>query len=198
MPLFTKLQPKTKHRDSETCLLLDTSGSMSSCVTVADDPESPEQAFVEEPRRIDLLFKAVHETPECAGLKMYEFNSFCRPLEVIPSLEAARNFDPHGGTNLADAFTTAKAAGFYNAILITDGEPDSESAALHAALGMRLGIIYIGNPPMPRFLQKLARETDGTFAIADLRDQKAITDAIVHALPSPEMIKDPTKGPINL
>lgn len=177
MALFTKLIPKKHHQNSSTCLLLDVSGSMSDRV----EREGTEDGM--DPRKIDLLFQAIRETPECAGLKAYAFGSSCHPLETIPESDT---YEPHGGTNMAGAFDTAKAAGFFNAIIITDGAPDSEQAALNSAAGMRLGIIYVGPSPMPSFLERLAAATDGTFQIADLRDTKMLEDAIIRALPAPE------------
>ena len=186
MALFTKLTPKPKHTASGCCLLLDVSGSMG--ITV------PSEEPGLEPRRIDLLFKAVKETPECAGLRAYAFSSRCQMLEVIP----ADDYKPHGGTDLAHAFECVKNDGFYHAILVTDGEPDSPSAALQAAIGMKLGIIYIGNPPVPSFLEDLAKATDGTFAIADMRDLKQLEDAMIKALPAPTSDKPPEGGAISL
>lgn len=185
MSLFQTLKPRPKNSTSGgTCLLLDTSGSMDEYVFSKEE---------EEQRRIELLFKAVRDTPECQGLTAYEFNTHCRVLEVIPSEEEAVNFVSAGGTAMDNAFLTVKAAGFYNAILVTDGCPDSESKALAAAAGMKLGIIYIGNPPCPGFLERLAAATDGTFAIADMRDLKQLEDAMIRALPAPES-NDPPKG----
>ena len=188
MSLFQTLKPKPKNSGS-TCLLLDTSGSMDSTVHSEEG---------HEPRRIELLFKAVEETPECTRLKAYTFNNSCRPLEVIPSEAEALNYPTHGSTNLADAFETVKRAGFYNAILVTDGEPDSEGSALAAAYGMKLGIIYIGNPPIPPFLKRLADATDGTFQIADMTDIKQLGNAIVAALPQPSEEPPPEGGSIAL
>ena len=147
-----------------------------------------------EPRRIELLFRAVRDTPECQGMKAFTFDSRCRPIETIPSEDEAAEFNPTGGTDLATAFTTVKSAGFYQAILVTDGEPDSESRALTAAQGMKLGIIYIGTPPIPPFLERLAAATDGTFALADMRDIKQLEDALIHALPAPDPKDEPPAG----
>jgi len=191
MSLFQTLKPKPKHRGGGTCLLLDVSGSMES--VVANDSEDGI-----EPRRIEVLFKAVRETPECAGLKAFTFSTNCRAIEVIPSEEEAMQYATHGGTDLARAFTTVKEAGFYSAILVTDGEPDSEAAALQAAAGMKLGIIYIGNPPVPSFLQTLADATEGTFQLADMRDVKQLEAAIAGALPPPDPDKPPEGGAISL
>jgi hypothetical protein len=184
MALFTKLQPKAKHRDSDTILLLDTSGSMNEYIRGEEGLEQ---------RKIDLLFQAVKDTPECQGLRAYSFNSTAHHLEFIPE----SGFQGFGGTAMHSAFDLAKKDGHFNAILVTDGEPDSERLALDAAIGMRLGIIYIGNPPVPHFLEELAKATDGTFQIADMRTVGQLEDAIRHALPPPDP-KDDSKGPIQL
>lgn len=179
MSMFQTLKPKPKVREGGgTCLLLDISGSMDNSVPSEEDGI--------EPRAVEVLFKAVRETPECAGLKPFVFGSHCDPLEAIPSEEAALNFRTEGCTNLTGAFDTVKQAGFYSAILVTDGQPDNEQSAIMAAMGMRLGIIYIGPPPVPAFLKRLAEATDGTFQLADLRDIKALESAIVGALPPPD------------
>ena len=190
MSLFQTLKPRPKNPGGSTCLLLDVSGSMDTTV------ESEESGIA--PRRIELLFRAVRDTPECANLKPYVFSTQCTPIEVIPSEEEALNYVTRSSTNLADAFTTVKSAGFYSAILVTDGEPDSEAAALQAAYGMKLGIIYIGNPPIPPFLQRLAEATDGTFAIADMTDIKQLESALTLALPEPSPQEPPKGGAINL
>lgn len=193
MSLFQTLKPKPKSSaGSSCCLLLDISGSMD--ITVATESEDGL-----EPRRIDLLFRAVRDTPECSGLKAFMFNTRCYPVECIPDPAQSASFVPTGSTNLEDAFMTVKAAGFYNAILVTDGVPDSAEKSLAAASGMKLGIIYIGNPPVPLFLQRLAEATNGTFQIADLAgDIKQLEDAIMRALPPPKDETPPTGGTINL
>lgn len=187
MSLFQTLKPKPK-TDGGTCLLLDVSGSM-------DMRIASEEGL--EPRRVDQMFKVVRETPECHGLKAFAFSTSCHPLECIPGEN--ENFNTKSSTNLAEAFRTVKLAGFYSAILVTDGEPDSESLALQEAVGMKLGIIYIGNPPVPEFLERLAKATDGTFAIADMRDTKQLEDAIIRALPAPDaVVTESPKGAISL
>lgn len=187
MALFQTLKPKPKHAGAGCCLLLDVSGSMG--ITVMTDEEGL------EPRRIDLLFRAVHTTPECAGLRAYAFSTHCRLLEVIPQ---EGTYEPHGGTDMRQAFEHVKSDGFFHAILVTDGEPDHAESALLAAAGMKLGIIYIGSPPVPDFLKQLAAATDGTFALADMRDIKQLEDAIVKALPAPEDETPPEGGTIAL
>lgn len=187
MSMFQTLKPKPKNTAGSTCLILDVSGSMGERIATNEGLE---------PRRVDQMFKVVRETPECDGLKAFAFSTDCWPLEVIPSEH--ESFSTRASTDLANAFRTVKAAGFFSAILVTDGEPDDETAALHEAYGMKLGIIYIGNPPVPSFLERLAKEVDGTFALADMRSSDQLQIALVHALPAPEDVKPVAGGAIKL
>ena len=187
MSLFQTLKPKPKSNNSSTCLLLDVSGSMATYIKTEEGLE---------PRRIDQMFQVVRETPECDGLKAFAFSNDCWPLEVIPSEND--HFAVRSSTDLAQAFATVKAAGFFSVILVTDGEPDNEAQALQEAAGMKLGIIYIGNPPVPSFLERLAKATDGTFALADMRNDDQLKIALIHALPAPEASNAETEKVIKL
>jgi hypothetical protein len=60
--------------------------------------------------------------------------------------------DADGSTNLAAAFDHIKSDGYSSAVLITDGEPNSEEEALDSARGLPLEIFYVGPPPRPEFL----------------------------------------------
>lgn len=77
------------------------------------------------------------------------------------------NFDC--GTDLAGALRFAKVADVAGIrfVVISDGEPDSESAALSTARGYtnRIDVIYVGSELSPRgrdFLAKLAAASGGT------------------------------------
>ena len=187
MSLFQTLKPKPKSQNSSTCLLLDVSGSMGEYIRTEEGLE---------PRRIDQMFKVVRETSECDGLKAFAFSANCWPLEVIPSENDY--FATRSSTNLTLAFATVKAAGFFSAILVTDGEPDNAATAIQEAAGMKLGIIYIGNPPVPSFLEQLAKATDGTFALADMRSDDQLKIALIHALPPPAAVNPETEKVIKL
>lgn len=193
MSLFQTLKPKPKSPESACCLLLDISGSMSERIKDNYDYYDSEREDGLEPRRVDQMFKVVRETPECQGLTTFVFSASCRILETIPAEDD--HFRTESSTNLSDAFLTVKAAGYYNAILVTDGCPDSEYAAINAAAGMKLGIIYIGKPPIPEFLERLAKATDGTFEIADMRTTSQLQIAIQHALPAPSDETDENEKP---
>jgi hypothetical protein len=79
---------------------------------------------------------------------------------------------PHnfgGGTDLAGALRFAKVADVpgIRFVVISDGEPDSEAAALSTARGYtnRIDVIYVGSELNPRgrdFLTKLAAQSGGT------------------------------------
>ncbi|MCI0350608.1 MAG: VWA domain-containing protein, partial [Acidobacteriales bacterium] len=80
--------------------------------------------------------------------------------------------EPQSNTGMAGAFLTIKAASIQHAILITDGLPDDERTALLAARGLKLDIFYVGPPPQPDFLRKLAAATGGSFASTTLKEQE--------------------------
>lgn len=197
MSLFQTLKPKPKSSASGCCLLLDVSGSMGERIASGElDEYGFNMPAVNDPRRVDQMFKVVRETPECQGLTMFTFSTDCRILEALPP--AGEYFPTRTSTDLAEAFRTVKSHGFYNAILVTDGCPDSESAALTAAQGMKLGIIYIGNPPTPNFLERLAAATEGTFQLADMRNTEQLQIAIQAALPPPDETPKNGGGAISL
>ena len=135
------------------CLLLDRSGSMAA---PCGDGRSKLAALQ------DIA-------SDFSYLPQYSFSFDC---QLGPPLTA------HGGTNLAGALATIKAAGFYYCILITDGKPDSAAAALNAAEGMTIDIIYVGPAPAPQFLADLARITGGAYGAGSLGAPRAVTQQV--------------------
>src|ERR1700734_894812 len=127
-----------KQRVMRPALLLDTSGSMSSEL---------------EPgcSKIQALCGIVGAM-KLYGVDVYEFNSLTRKVNIglIDLLRAT------GGTNMAFAFQVCKQDGHNKAVIITDGQPDSQSQALEASKDMQLEIIYVGPGNRPKFLDKLA------------------------------------------
>lgn len=85
------------------------------------------------------------------GAKVYEFSTDCN---LVPS---GTKLKTKASTNMAGAFIKVKTDGHKEIILITDGAPDSVSAALLEANGLKISIIYIGPKPIPEFLTKLGR-----------------------------------------
>jgi hypothetical protein len=82
---------------------------------------------------------------------IYAFARSCKRVdrETIP--------DPDGGTALHLAFARIKSHKITRAVLITDGLPDDETAAIREAAGLALDILYVGPAPKPAFLDRLAR-----------------------------------------
>lgn len=89
---------------------------------------------------------------------------------------------PSGGTNMALAFETVKNADIREIVLITDGMPDSEEAALRAAQGLKIDIVYVGPQPSPPFLARLAQVTGGTFGAGSLAEPKLLTEKVKQLL----------------
>lgn len=117
------------------CLLLDVSGSM---------------ADAAEPgiRKIDALRVIVRDL---TAPYIYAFSRACKRVsrENIP--------DPQSITALHTAFAKIKSQRITRAVLITDGLPDDEEAAIREASGLSLEIFYVGPAPKPDFLDRLAR-----------------------------------------
>lgn len=148
--LEAKLALKTK------ALLLDTSGSMSWKLANGE-------------RRIDALRKVVAGLP--LDLRTFCFNFYCEETNVVK--------DPAGGTMMDIAFTFIKNRGLSHAVLVTDGEPScTEEAALVAARGLKLDVLYVGDDPAPPFLRRLAEATGGTYGKTDLQETKALEQKI--------------------
>ncbi len=81
---------------------------------------------------------------------------------------------PSGGTPLHLGIEFAQGLGADHLVVITDGEPDSEQAALAAAkaFGGVIDVFYIGNgdDEGSRFAAQLARLTGGSVNLTDLKD----------------------------
>lgn len=141
-------------------LLLDTSGSMT--LQLANGT-----------RRIDALKKVVRDLP--TGPRTFCFSFSCEETHTIP--------EPSGDTNMDLAFFHLKSQNVTHAVLITDGEPTcSEDAALNAAQGLKLDIIYVGDDPAPPFLRRLAEYTGGAYNKTDLLEPLLLKNQIAGLL----------------
>lgn len=128
-------------------LLCDVSGSMSS---MADSPGE---------RRIDALRGAVSAI-RTRGIPFRQavFSSDVMWSDVIP--------EPTGGTNMAGAFRFCAAINPEHVIIVSDGEPDNQEAALAEAkaLKCKIDVFYVGPSSDVRcktFLESLATSTGG-------------------------------------
>lgn len=91
--------------------------------------------------------------------------------------------EPGGGTNLHLALNKAKELGYSNVIVISDGEPNSESLALESAQGLIVSIIYIGDSMRGRmFMERLAKQTGGQYKDVNL-SQILLSEVVTALIP---------------
>jgi len=148
----------------EQCLLLDVSGSMAE-----DCGDGRSKIFALNEIVGDFL-----------SARKFYFATHCIESQIAGSCAG-------GTTDMAGAFIYVKQHGIRQAVLITDGIPDSEDAAFRSAVGLQIDIIYVGPPPEPPFLIRLARATGGHYGAGSLAQQKQIVDRVksLLALPAP-------------
>jgi Mg-chelatase subunit ChlD len=91
-----------------------------------------------------------------------------------------------GGTPLHDGIDYATREGATHLVVVTDGMPDSQTAAFEAArlFGGVIDCFYIGdaNHEGAQFCKELARRTGGTVNVTDLGQPKALAGKIVGLL----------------
>ncbi len=156
------------------CLLLDISGSMT------EDVDGGVAQYLNGGvrmgnRRIDKLNELALEF---TGIPRFIFSSTCREL---PSSQ--RSFDSDlCGTNMAGAFVHLKSKGIRHVVMITDGKPDSESAAIREASGLTIDCYYVGPDPAPHFLRLLSDATGGQYGAASLAMVKELTSTVKERL----------------
>jgi hypothetical protein len=94
--------------------------------------------------------------------------------------------EAQGGTPLAQGIDFARSNGFGRAVVISDGEPNDDRAAMESAMafGGRIDVIFVGDPGSRGsiFLDQLAQATGGTRFEGDLSDVKEITGAVAGLL----------------
>jgi hypothetical protein len=107
-------------------------------------------------RRIDHLRALLDQFDDPAPLWIFSHEARRSSVEEI------RGLMPFGNTALDMAFDCLIAEGYRQVVLLSDGEPDDPDAALAAARGLQLEVIYIGTPPMPDFMRRLAQYCGGS------------------------------------
>lgn len=157
---------------NEVCLLLDRTGSMWG-------------------RPLELLNAAVRDFK---GIKRFSYAD-----DITEVHEGQEIVNASGGNNEPTAFRYLKAHGFKHVIIVTDGVPDYPVESLSAAKGLKIDVIYIGPPPEPEFLRRLAASTGGTYNRTEIQVTKALTAVIRGFLPvGDEGGSIPSKGAICL
>ena len=136
----------------DTVLLLDTSGSMAEYL---EDGQTKFQRMLDEVK----VFLSKYEA--------WQFD--CKPRQI----QNRQVRTPRGSTDLALALEELAGRVI---LLVTDGMPNNEEAAIEAAKNVRkMSVIYIGdpNPVAEQFLEDLAEAAGGKFETADLNIQNS-------------------------
>jgi Mg-chelatase subunit ChlD len=158
------LSDLVKTRMQVSLLVVDCSGSM------AETTDKGE-------RKIDALRTVVAEVRERVACKVLAFGHAWQP-EIVDAVP-----EPSGGTPLHDAITTAKGHRATHLIVVSDGIPDSQTAALEAArdFGGKIDAVYVGpkGGPGPQFMQQLAGLTGGTSDALDLAQKELVGKRIL-------------------
>lgn len=151
--------------ESNIWLLLDCSGSMSSPMRNGKD-------------RIAGLRETVDSIQSERRMQMIQFSGSVQVTEYVP--------DPNGGTPLAEAIDLARTNECSRAIVISDGEPNNENAAMDSAkrFGGRIDVVFVGDPGShgEAFLKRLAQSTGGESFTGDLTEPKKITAGVIGLL----------------
>jgi hypothetical protein len=135
-------------------------------------------------RRIDILRDAVDTVlPQTPNGRLIAFHSIPSEVTLLP--------EPQGGTALHLALQYAASLRPRRTLVISDGEPDDEAAALAQAekLTGTIDVIYVGddsNHKAIAFMRKLARAGCGRVIVKDLRrGSPALEMRQMLALPAP-------------
>jgi len=144
-------------------LLLDCSSSMS-------------QRIRSGKRRIDALRDVTNELVKTHPVPMAAFGGH-NQVEVVEA-----PIEPTGSTPLDVAIEFGHQQGANHLVVVTDGEPNSETAAFNAAraFGGPIDVFYVGDGVGRgvEFAKELARMTGGTFGLSSLDAPKELSSKI--------------------
>ncbi|MHB1057259.1 MAG: vWA domain-containing protein [Rhodanobacter sp.] len=152
-------------------------------VILADVSGSMESDAADGRRKIDMLREAVNGARGAA--RLVAFSRHAREVEYIP--------DPESNTDLAAALEHVHAMDPGTTLLISDGEPDNEAAAIAAARKFRgaIDVLYIGPEGNVRaidFMRRLAAAAAGSVTINDITTTagaRLLQQRIAGLLPGP-------------
>lgn len=161
------LKSLVRGRVKRSLLLVDASGSMNNYTAKNE-------------RKIDVLRQVVKDLREQHPVPVAAFG-VKNGVEVVDMVP-----EPHGGTNMHTAIDFGAAQGATHLIIVTDGQPDSESLTFEAAarFGKPIDVFYIGdgNDFGADFAKRLAAATGGAANVTDLGMPKQLTSAIAGLL----------------
>lgn len=116
-------------------------------------------------RKIDVLRQAVAGAMQQTGAKLVAFSGSVRNVDTVP--------EPESNTNLAAALKHVKDMDPGVTLVISDGLPDNEAAALSVARAFRgaIDVLYIGpesDTAAIAFMRRLAASADGNVRTHDV------------------------------
>lgn len=153
-------------------LLLDTSGSMGESIGGGK-------------KRIHGLRETAQALQSERAMPIIQFGNGHEPSVITNE----RIPDPCGGTPMALAIDLAIAQKAGRIVIISDGCPDSQGAAMESAarFGGRIDVVFVGRPGEygESFLKKLAESTGGESFTGDLSKPKEISSGIMRLLNPP-------------
>lgn len=149
---------------------------------VCDASSSMNCLMRNDQRRIDGLKEVVRQVKEKAAVRLVVFDG--NGARLVDNTVT----EPYGGTPLHEGIRMAKLHGASSCVVISDGEPDSETRAMEAAreFGGRIDVVFVGSEGDygRLFLRRLAESTGGTESTGDLADSGATSGAIIGLLSS--------------
>ena len=149
-------------RTKRSLLLVDCSGSMADIIV-----DRREGGFTSGVRKIDKLRKVVAELKQTHNVPMAAFGVHGSGVELVELIP-----EPSGLTPLHKAIDFGRIQEANHLVVVTDGEPDSEPAALEAArqFGGTIDVFFIGNDGSrgAMFCNRLAKQTGGSCGVTDL------------------------------
>lgn len=134
-------------------------------VILADISESMNGPAWGGQRKIDVLRQAVAAALQQTGAQLVAFSASPRNVSSVP--------EPESNTNLAAALQHVKAMDPGVTLVISDGQPDNEAAALAVARTFRgvIDVLYIGpetDDAASAFMRRLAAAADGQVRTHDV------------------------------
>lgn len=131
-------------------------------------------------RRIDGLKEVVRQVKEKTSVRIVVFDG--NGARLVDNAVS----EPYGGTPLHEGLRMAKIHGASSCVVISDGEPDSETRAMEAAreFGGRIDVVFVGSEGEYGrvFLRRLAESTGGTESEGDLANVGETSRGIVGLL----------------
>jgi hypothetical protein len=154
-------------------------------VILADVSQSMDSPAWGVLRKIDVLREAVDMTMRRSACTLIAFSAAAVEVQHIP--------EPDANTDLAAGLRAAQSHDPGVTLVISDGQPDDDAAALAVARSFRgvINVLYVGpdsDAAAIAFMRRLAAAADGDVSVNDIRgvDAARLTQSITALLPGPQ------------